>query len=51
MLPELLKSGSIKPQDVYVVSEGTLTERVQKAHELIQGGILRGVKVVIDMKY
>lgn len=51
MLPELLESGSIKAQDVHVVSEGTLTERVEKAYELIQGGVLRGVKVVIDMKH
>ncbi|KAG8992384.1 hypothetical protein FRB90_001024 [Tulasnella sp. 427] len=49
ILPALLSSGTVKPQEVRIVDkESTILERVKEAHRLMKNNELRGAKVVID---
>ncbi|KAG8897264.1 hypothetical protein FRC01_011417 [Tulasnella sp. 417] len=49
ILPALLSSGQIKPQEVRIINkEPTLLERVKEAHRLMKNNELRGAKAVVD---
>ncbi|KAG9045972.1 hypothetical protein FS837_005330 [Tulasnella sp. UAMH 9824] len=49
ILPALLRSGQIKPQEVRIINkEPTLLERVKEAHRLMKNNELHGAKAVVD---
>ncbi|KAG8906674.1 hypothetical protein FRB99_006375 [Tulasnella sp. 403] len=48
ILPSLLESGRIKPQEIHIVKDGSLLERVQKAAELLKSNQVKGAKIIID---
>lgn len=49
ILPALLSSKQVKPQEVRLVNKGsTLLERLKEAHRLMKNNELRGAKAVID---
>lgn len=48
ILPELLRSRSIKSQPVRIINTGSLVERVREAAALVKNNSLNGEKAVID---
>ncbi|KIO18068.1 hypothetical protein M407DRAFT_32261 [Tulasnella calospora MUT 4182] len=49
ILPALLSSGQVKPQEVRIINkESTLLERVKEGHRLMKNNELRGTKAVVD---
>lgn len=48
VLPELMREGSLKTQDVHLIREGTLLDRVNKARELVRSGQLGTARAVVD---
>jgi len=49
ILPKLLESGQIKAQEIHLIKEGSLLERVQEAANLTKGNQLRGKRAIIDL--
>jgi len=50
IVPWLLETGRIKPQDIRLISEGSLLERVQTAAQLVKEDKLGGAKAIIDLR-